>query len=135
MLEKHLLAKTEPIAVDENIVHFGNYRVSVLFDRLFRIEKNKIGEFNDAATQSVWYRNMPIVCFDVKESSSYVEIKTERVTLHLAKRFDKSYVVINGKKASLNNEGNLLGTTRTLDMYDGDVCLGGGTVTKVFKKV
>ena len=82
MLEKHLLAKTEPIAVDENIVRFGNYRVSILFDRLFRIEKNKTGEFNDAATQSVWYRNMPAVRFDVKAASSYVEIKTERVTLH-----------------------------------------------------
>ena len=131
MLEKHLLAKTQPIAVAENTVRFGDYRVSVLFDRLFRIEKNRSGAFNDAATQSVWYRNMPAVCFDVKEASSYVEIKTERVTLHLAKSIHKSYVLINGKKVPLNNEGNLLGTTRTLDMYDGDVCIEKDAYTKL----
>ena len=131
MLEKHLLAKTEPIAADENIVRFGNYRVSVLFDRLFRIEKNRAGEFNDEATQSVWYRNTPALSFDVKEASSYIEIKTERVTLHLAKSIDKSYVLIGGKKVPLNNEGNLRGTTRTLDMYDGDVCIDNGDYSKL----
>ena len=131
MLEKHLLAKTQPIAVAENIVRFGDYRVSVLFDRLFRIEKNRSGAFHDAATQSVWYRNMPAVRFDVKEASSYVEIKTESVTLHLAKSIAKSYVLINGKKVPLNNEGNLLGTTRTLDMYDGDVCIEKDAYTKL----
>ena len=131
MLEKHLLAKTQPIAVAENIVHFGDYRVSVLFDRLFRIEKNRSGAFHDAATQSVWYRNMPAVRFDVKEASSYVEIKTESVTLHLAKSIAKSYVLLNGKKVPLNNEGNLLGTTRTLDMYDGDVCIEKDAYTKL----
>ena len=123
MLDKHLIVKTFGKADDANVVLFGNYRITVLFDRLFRIEKNSSNDFNDEATQSVWYRNMPAVSFEVKEASSYVEIKTARVTLHFAKSVDKSYVLINGKKVPLNNEGNLLGTTRTLDMYDGDVCV------------
>ena len=77
MLNKHLLVKTHPIAAAENIVFFSDYRVTVLFDRLFRIEKNTTGEFCDSATQSVWYRNMPNVSFDVNESASYKEIKTK----------------------------------------------------------
>ena len=131
MLEKHLLVKTEPVARSENTVCFADYRVSVLFDRLFRIEKNKSGEFNDDATQSVWYRNMPKVPYGVKEAASYVEIKTEKVTLHLSKKIDTSYVLINGKKVLLNNDGNLLGTTRTLDMYDGDVSARNGEHSKL----
>ena len=123
MLNKHLLVKTHPIAAAENIVFFSDYRVTVLFDRLFRIEKNTTGEFCDSATQSVWYRNMPNVIFDVNESASYKEIKTEKVTLHLESRFENSYVLIDGRRQPINNDGNLLGTTRTLDCYDGEVCI------------
>lgn len=123
MLDKHLLVKTYPVANPENVVSFKDMRISVLADRLFRIEKNKKGEFNDEATQSVWYRNMPAQEFSVKETASYVEIKTEKVTLHVAPRLDKCYVIIDGKKVPVNNDGNLLGTTRTLDCYNGDVCI------------
>ncbi|MBQ8380822.1 MAG: DUF5110 domain-containing protein [Clostridia bacterium] len=123
MLEKHLIVKTYPKADSANVVTFGDYRVTVLFDRLFRIEKNKKGEFNDEATQSIWYRNTPKVDFEVKTSQGYVEIKTAAVTLHLAKRFDKSFVLINGERRPINNDGNLRGTTRTLDMYTGAVYL------------
>ena len=131
MLEKHLIVNTYPLANSANVVLFSDYRISVLTNRLFRIEKNKSGEFNDEATQSIWYRNMPAVSFDVKEAATYLEINTEKVTLHLAKNFEKSYILINGKKQPINNDGNLLGTTRTLDNYDGDVCISGGRNTKL----
>ncbi|MBQ3015990.1 MAG: alpha-xylosidase [Clostridia bacterium] len=123
MLEKHLIVKTYPKANEKNIVLFGDYRVTVLFDRLFRIEKNKKGEFLDDATQSIWYRNMPKVDFEIKTAASYIEISTAYVTLHLAKTFEKSYILIDGKRQPINNDGNLLGTTRTLDCYDGEVCI------------
>ena len=120
MLDKHLIAKTAPVANEENIVLFGEYRITVLYDRLFRIEKSKDGEFSDLATQSVWFRNMPAVCFEVTRTSTYVNIATDRVTLHLEADLADSYIIIDGKRTAINNEGNLLGTTRTLDCCDGD---------------
>ena len=120
MLEKHLLVKTSPKAKEGNFVIFKDYRITVLFDRLFRIEKNSAGDFCDTATQSVWFRNMPIVEYCVYETDSYLEIKTDAVTLHFESELADSYVFINGVKASINNDGNLLGTTRTLDQYNGD---------------
>ena len=131
MLEKHLLVKTYPKANEKNIVIFGNYRITVLFDRLFRIEKNIKNEFLDYATQSIWYRNTPEVEYEVRSTKSYIEIKTARVKLHIDKKFDKSYVLIDGKMRPINNDGNLLGTTRTLDCYDGEVCIRDNTTVKL----
>ncbi|MBR2650553.1 MAG: DUF4968 domain-containing protein [Clostridia bacterium] len=123
MLDKHLVVKTYPVADPGNIVRFGDIRITVLGDRLFRIEKNTACEFCDDATQSIWYRNMPKQSFTVKESGDFVEITTERVTLHIEEELDRCYVLIGGERVPVSNEGNLLGTTRTLDCYDGDVCI------------
>ena len=120
MLNKHLLVKTFPIAEKENVILFKDYRITMLFDRLFRIEKNEKGEFCDLATQSVWYRNMPKVNHSVKEGDDFVEVKTDAATLHLETDFEKSYVLLGKKKLAITNDGNLLGTTRTLDQYNGE---------------
>ena len=42
MLDAHLIAKTRPLVRPENVVLFGDIRVSVLADRLFRIEKDEM---------------------------------------------------------------------------------------------
>ena len=120
MLNKHLLVKTYPVAEKENVVTFKDYRVTVLFNRLFRIEKNESGEFCDLATQSVWFRNMPAVAHSTEKTDSFIEIKTDAVTLHLEATLEDSYVLIGGNKTPIGNDGNLLGTTRTLDQYNGD---------------
>ena len=119
MLEKHLLVKTYPKADGKNTVVWKTYRVTVLFDRLFRIEKDETLKFSDLATQSVWYRNMPAVTYTSVPSDEALEITTSAVTLHLEAAIEDSYVLIDGNKVALNNDGNLLGTTRTLDCYDG----------------
>ena len=59
MLDKHLIAETRPQALRENIVFWKNYRVTVLQDRLFRLEYSENQKFRDYATQSVWFRDMP----------------------------------------------------------------------------
>lgn len=120
MLEKHLLVKTYPKADEKNITLWKNYRVTVLFDRLFRIEKDETLKFSDLATQSVWYRNMPAVKFTATASDEALEITTESVTLHLEESIENSFVLIDGKRVPVNNDSNLLGTTRTLDCYNGD---------------
>ena len=121
MLPKHLIVSTYPVANPDNIYFFNEYRVTVLFDRLFRIEKNEAKDFCDDATQSIWFRNMPKVAASVKTCDDYIEITTAAVTLHLTKTIETSYVVIDGKNVPISNDGNLLGTTRTLDCYNGDV--------------
>lgn len=120
MLDAHLIAKTRPLVRPENVVLFGDIRVSVLADRLFRIEKDEKRIFCDEATEAVWFRDMPPVFFTVKETESGVDIQTDRVTLSVKKNFEESFVLIDGEKRPLSNEGNLLGTLSTLDRCDGD---------------
>jgi hypothetical protein len=42
MLNERLIAQTAPKANEKNIVYWIDYRVTVLADRLFRIEKKQI---------------------------------------------------------------------------------------------
>ena len=71
MLHKHLLVKTFPEACKENVVIFKDFRITVLFDRLFRIEKNSSGDFCDTATQSIWYRNMNATEYSVQKTDEF----------------------------------------------------------------
>ena len=119
MLHQHLIAATRPVARKENIVLHGAWRVTVLADRLFRVEKDKTGSFNDAATQTVWVRDAAPQEFTVEESASKLTVKTLAATLVLRGSIEKSYVILDGVRHPLNNEGNLKGTARTLDGYSG----------------
>ena len=53
MLDQHLIASISPLADPVNIVLWKDYRVTVLQDRLFRIEKSRNKKFRDKATQLV----------------------------------------------------------------------------------
>ena len=109
-----------PIANNENIIYWKDYRITVLSDRLFRIEKNKERIFRDKATQIVWYRDMPKQQFNVIDNLNNIEIVTNKVKLVLAKTFEDSFVEIDGMKKVISNKDNLLGTYRTLDRFTGD---------------
>ena len=64
MLDKHLIAAVRPKALEENQVEWKESRITVLTDRLFRIEKDSTRTFCDEATQTVWYRDMPQVSYE-----------------------------------------------------------------------
>ena len=100
-LDNHLIVKTRPVANPKNIVFFGDYRITVLSNRLFRIEKDVNKVFCDKATQSVWYRDFAPVDFKVREYADKVEIATDKIQLVVNKDYAKSYVVIAGKKKKL----------------------------------
>ena len=121
MLDKHLIAKTAPLANEKNIVLFSDYRITVLADRLFRVEKDAQKIFTDQATQSVWFRDLGEVEFTVKTFADRVEVTTKAVKLVVNNDYEKSFIVIDKKKKKLSNDGNLLGTYRTLDGFDGDI--------------
>ena len=120
MLDKHLIAKVEPLALNENTVYYQDFRVTVLTNRLFRIEQNKNKTFCDYASSAVWFRNLPKVNFKVEQGKNFVCISTDRAQLYLLNSLSRSYIVLDGKKLKISNKDNLKGTYRTLDQYDGE---------------
>lgn len=130
MLDPHLIAKTRPLADPANIVTWGEYRITVLADRLFRVEKDVDKIFCDEATEAVWFRDMPPVNFTKEENENEVHIKTDMAELVLCSEFDNSHVILNGKNIALDNSANLRGTYRTLDSCDGDTLYNGYSLYK-----
>lgn len=122
MIDKHLIVRTYPFANPDNMVLWNDYRVTVLSDRLFRVEKSGNKKFRDDATQRVWYRNMPAQRFSVKMTATHAVIKTRNSGLILSLKEDDCCVIIGGRKIGISNVKNLAGTARTLDLCNGDTC-------------
>lgn len=122
MLDKHLIAQTNPAALPENIILLDDLRITVLTECLFRIEQNAGRCFCDQATQAVWYRNLPPVAFQAEQLGQELKIQTRKATLVWKGTMDRSFVLLKGsqEKLPLNNDCNLHGTYRTLDCCDGD---------------
>lgn len=119
-LNKHLLLKTNQVALSENIVFFNDYRISVLTNQLFRIERSSKKEFVDKASIAIINRNINNVSFNIIINDIFVEIKTNKVTLHIENDFTKNYVLLNNKKVKIDNSENLKSTACGLDGFDGD---------------
>lgn len=121
-LSQHLVAKTSPKANEENIVRWKDYRVTILQDQLFRLEKNAAENYRDEATQAVWFRDMEKQNFTVRLSDDGAVIQTAACTLEIReKREDCRIVLGNGKPQKIGNNGNLKGTYRTLDACNGNI--------------
>ncbi len=120
MLKKSLIAGTKPVANEKNIVCWKDYRVTVLQDRLFRLEKSENRQFRDEATQVIWFRNMEPQCFTFTDHGDTALIDTGVCKLQLAAKRTDCRIELNGKLQKINNSGNLKGTARTLDICDGD---------------
>ena len=128
---KHLIPKTYPIADKNNTVIFGEYRITVLDSGLFRIEHDPRLIFNDSATQSVWFRNMPHQKYNIEYGEGTVCVSTDIATLTVAEELSLSRVSVGGESLPLENAENLLGTYRTLDCYDGEVYIRDGSRLKL----
>lgn len=127
LLHHHLVAKIAPVALPENTVIHGDYRVTVLGDRLFRVERSADGVFNDAATQTVWFRNMPAQRFTAKKKKGALVITTASAVLTVTPDFEDCTVELDGISHPLANDGeNLKGTSRTLDGYNGEYHISDG---------
>ena len=121
MLKEHLIVKTRPQANEGNVVRWRDYRITVLGDRLFRLEQSERGIFRDSATQAVWYRDMPKQAFAFTSDEKAAVIDTGACKLILRGDRGQVRVELNGKVVRADNSGNLLGTYRTLDCCDGDM--------------
>ncbi len=119
-LDNHLIAEIRPLANPANIILWNDFRVTVLSERLFRIEEDEAHIFCDEATEAVWFRDMPPVPFAAEEKDGELFIKTANAELVLNNTADVGYVILNGKKIALDNGENLRGTVATLDTCDGE---------------
>ena len=120
MLNKHLIVKTQPKPNSQNLVFWENYRITVLGDRLFRIEQNDNLQFLDQATQVIWFRNAPKQKFTILKGKTNLTIITDKCKLKIEKNREKCKVYVGNKWKAVNNRFNLKGTCRTLDACDGN---------------
>lgn len=67
------------------VVQGSRYRISILTDRLIRLEYNKDGKFNDLGTQLVVFRNFEKPEFRVRQDNAFLEITTKYFKLEYSK--------------------------------------------------
>lgn len=123
-----LIAGGNPMAPQEATVISGNARFTVLTPQLIRMEWSEDGKFEDRPTLGVVNRDLPVPSFKTTRIRGGVRIKTSALTLeYKGGRFGPDNLSVsfsmNGKKVAwhpgMDDSGNLMGTTRTLDRYDG----------------
>ena len=68
--------KTSPGALQKNIVTGDKYRITVLTDRLMRLEYSEEGIFEDRATQVVLNRDFPETEYHMNRTRDGIEIYT-----------------------------------------------------------
>lgn len=129
-------AEDNPVANPDAVVVSGNARFTVLGSRLLRMEWAENGRFEDRATLGVVNRNMPVPAYTARRSGKRLTIKTDDLTLTYSGtgKFDEKNLKVTFRMAApgtrkgfrmvewhpgMDDSGNLLGTTRTLDKCDG----------------
>ena len=123
---------TNPLANPEAIVALKQVRFTVLTPRVIRMEWSPTGQFEDHATLVFVNRNLPVPAFQKSVKRGWLKLSTSRLTLFYrlnSGKFTPRNLRIefrmDGKKKTwqpgMKNPGNLKGTTRTLDGYNGDI--------------
>ena len=69
------------ISSNDLVVKGKHYRISVLTERLIRLEYHPEGIFCDNKTQLVEFRNFPKTDFQITEDNRYLVIKNKYFTL------------------------------------------------------
>lgn len=132
-LDPHLVVPTRPLARPSQVILKEDppLRITVLTDRLLRLETSPSGVFTDCATQKVWYRDLDIADYTVTEDSQYIRVRTQAVTLRYDKSQEQAGIIFpDGRGVYCDNRGNLLGTARTLDQKAGAVDLDMGVISR-----
>jgi len=131
-----------------SVVTGDGYRITVLTSRLLRLEWSPTDTFVDRQTPMVVSRDFETPDFEVTESDDLLEIRTE----HLYLAYDRGAFRPAGLSVSLRQraqsaffstwhygdalpytgsaDGNLGGTTRTLDGVDGETALDPGILAR-----
>ena len=124
--------KSDSKTRDEFIIRKNNVRLSLLTDRLLRVEVDKKGRFTDEPTQAVINRNFASPEFKVVEDGNIVIIITKKAIFRYDTKAEKMVGISlkGGKDVTEYKKGNLKGTYRTLDGTVGEIELGDGIMSK-----
>ncbi len=128
----HICPQANPKAV----IRGEGYRITVLTDRLLRLEYEEDGRFCDTATQMALCRDFPVPAFTVDETERGLTVETEALRLS----YDKRPFSYGGLTAALKGAYTLYGsgwhygepnrtfggTARTLDEANGAIPLEEG---------
>ena len=118
------------------IIKGENYRISVLTDRLIRLEYQEQGKFEDRITKMVVNRDFSDLEVSERREDGKLVVETSELIL----RYDEKAFSTNGLTIEVkrfdstwhfstvygNSDRNLFGTARTLDCADGAIMLEDG---------
>ncbi len=121
----------KPAPLPEAVVISGDARFTVLTPRVIRMEWSDGARFEDRASLVFVNRNLPVPDFKQKVEGGWLQIETESITLKYeagSGKFGEENLRIEFKvdaetkewRPGMENSGNLKGTAKTLDRYDGD---------------
>ncbi|PKL50045.1 MAG: hypothetical protein CVV39_01920 [Planctomycetes bacterium HGW-Planctomycetes-1] len=119
-----------PVADEKSVVVNNDVRITVLTEGLLRLEWSENGKFEDRASLTFINRNTDVPKYAVTEKDGFLEIKTDKLQLKYkigSGRFTKDNLSIDINAGEMNakwhfgdvDNKNLLGTSRTLDGYNG----------------
>ena len=128
-----------PAADPQAIIRGEGYRITVLTDRLLRLEYDADNRFRDTATQMALCREFPVPEYTVEETEHGLVVETEHIRLRynrgpfsdtgLSAELKGAYTVY----ASIWHYGDAVktlgGTARTLDESDGEIPLEDGILS------
>lgn len=126
-----VLPAPDPVARSRATVVAGHVRITVLTDRLVRLEYAGDGQFEDRPSLAVVNRRFPAVAFDVTERGAGVVVDTGAVRIECTdtgrpfSRRTLGATIGRGRSRTTwrfgqSDRGNLGGTRRTLDGWKGD---------------
>lgn len=122
--------------VETNIAYYdNNVRFTVISNGAIRLEYSPDGTFVDDKSFVAVKRNYPQVQYKIRNTKSFIEITTTKLKLKYKKnsgKFSSDNLSITSEKGikpfiwkpGKKQHGNLKGTYRTLDRYDGDLLDG-----------
>ncbi len=140
---------TTPFTDPAQVLVGPTWRITVLTERLLRLEWSDDGQFEDRATQVVWNRDLPAVPYEVSHDGDALQLSTRGLQLSWdGRRFSPGGLQVRqpgvrdwrsvwhyGDPETVQEReagwhvGNLGGTARTLDEADGAVPLEKGLVS------
>lgn len=137
---RRYVENTRPIAYADSMVCGEHYRITVLTNRLLRLEYQKDGAFVDEPTQRILNRQFEVPQYSVKETMESLEIITDELHLYYDKKefsaqglrivLNKGYGVYGSTWIYGEEIRTLGGTARTLDNVDGPVEIGPGLLSR-----
>lgn len=133
-------SELQPLCRSAAVIRGNGYRITMLTQRLIRLEYDARNRFEDRPTQTVLNRNFSVPGFEVHDRTDSLEVSTPYLRLFYDKRlFSPSglRIELSGNYSNYRSVwryGDKLetlgGTARTLDAADGPVELGDGLLSR-----